>query len=325
MLTFDDGPWPTTKPVLEALAHHCTKATFFTIGKNAIHLSELLKEVAAGGHTVGVHTWSHANLRKATPEKMKEEIEKGLSAVKIALGNAPAPFFRFPFLQDPHDAVAYLGTRNIAIFSMDLDSFDFKIKKADEVVKSVMTKLEKKGKGIILMHDFQLATSHGIMELLNQLKAKGYKVVHLKPKAPAATIPEFDQAGCRRIQRSHFRGSSDIERRSHGRLTRCQPLLLVDHRPGLALLRCRAEVFARLPSAAYQSPTNNDGRLTDVRSRASNAIICCYGCRNCPAKRSRSRTYVDFPPPCPGRPRSCRSQSVERRTLHRRRLREGRR
>ena len=207
VLTFDDGPWPTTKPVLEALAHHCTKATFFTIGKNAIIYPNILKEVAAGGHTVGVHTWSHANLRKATPEKMKEEIEKGLSAVKIALGNAPAPFFRFPFLQDPHDAVAYLGTRNIAIFSMDLDSFDFKIKKADEVVKSVMTKLEKKGKGIILMHDFQLATSHGIMELLNQLKAKGYKVVHLKPKAPAATIPEFDQAAL-----AEFKGPISVDR-----------------------------------------------------------------------------------------------------------------
>ena len=162
VLTFDDGPWPTTKPVLEALAHHCTKATFFTDRQARTHgYPNILKEVAAGGHTVGVHTWSHANLRKATPEKMKEEIEKGFSAVKIALGNAPAPFFRFPFLQDPHEAVAYLGTRNIAIFSHDLDSFDFKIRKADEVVKSVMTKLEKKGKGIILMHDFQHATSHG--------------------------------------------------------------------------------------------------------------------------------------------------------------------
>ena len=57
--------------------------------------------------------------------------------------------------------VAYLGTRNIAIFSHDLDSFDFKMRKPEDVVKSVMTKLEKKGKGIILMHDFQQATAQG--------------------------------------------------------------------------------------------------------------------------------------------------------------------
>ena len=64
-----------------------------------------------------------------TPEKAKEEIEKGFSAVKIAMGTgSPAPFFRFPALQDPPELVAYLGTRNIAIFSMDLDSFDFKIR-----------------------------------------------------------------------------------------------------------------------------------------------------------------------------------------------------
>ena len=223
------------------------------------------------------------------------------------------------------DAVAYLGTRNIAIFSMDLDSFDFKIKKPDEVVKSVMTKLEKKGKGIILMHDFQHATSHGMHGIAEPAQGEGLQGRALEAEGAGGDDPRIRPGGSGRIQRSHFRGSSDIERRSHGRLTRCQPLLLVDHRPGLALLRCRAEVFARLPSAAYQSPTNNDGRLTDVRNRASNAIICCYGCRNCPARRSRSRTYVDFPPPCPGRPRSCRSQSVERRTLHRRRLREGRR
>ena len=92
---------------------------------------------------------------------MIEEIEKGFSAVKLALGAAPQPFFRFPYLQDPKEAVAYLGSRNIAIFSHDLDSFDFKIHKPEDVVKSVMTKLERKGKGIILMHDFQAGDRQG--------------------------------------------------------------------------------------------------------------------------------------------------------------------
>lgn len=195
VLTFDDGPWPAnTRAVLEALAAHCIKATFFPVGKHAIWHPELLKEVAAQGHTIGSHTWSHANLRdkKLTPEKAKEEIEKGLSAVKLALGAPPAPFFRFPYLQDPPPLVSYLGERNIAIFSMDLDSFDFKFRKPEQVVKSVMAKLDKAGKGIILLHDFQQATAKGLPDLLNELKAKGYKVVHMKAKAPAITIAEFD-------------------------------------------------------------------------------------------------------------------------------------
>src|SRR5262249_51213062 len=73
-----------------------------------------------------------------------------------------------------------------------LDSFDFKFHKPEQVIKSVMDKLDKKGKGIILMHDFQQATSKAVPDLLNELKAKGYRVVHMKAKAPVATLAEFD-------------------------------------------------------------------------------------------------------------------------------------
>jgi peptidoglycan/xylan/chitin deacetylase (PgdA/CDA1 family) len=195
VLTFDDGPWPNnTRAVLEALAEHCVKATFFPIGKHALWHPEILKAVAAAGHTIGGHTWSHANLGKMKGDKATEEIEKGFSAIKIALGGPSAPFFRFPYLKDPKEELDYLGTRNIAIFSHDLDSFDFKMRKPEDVLKSVMTKLEKKGKGIVLMHDFQQATAKALPELLNQLKANGYKVVHMKAKTPVATLAQWDEA-----------------------------------------------------------------------------------------------------------------------------------
>jgi hypothetical protein len=90
--------------------------------------------------------------------------------------------------------VTYLGTRNIGIFSTDMDSFDFKIRKPEQVVVSVMTKLEKRGKGIVLLHDFQHPTSVALPELLAQLKASGYKIVQVKAKAPATTLPEYDEA-----------------------------------------------------------------------------------------------------------------------------------
>lgn len=193
VLTFDDGPWPTTRAVLDALEAECVKATFFTIGKHALWHPDILKDMAKGGHTIGSHTWSHANLRKLPPDKARAEIEKGLSAVKLGLGAAPAPFFRFPYLQDPEAKVTYLGTRSIAIFSHDLDSFDFKIRSSDGVVKSVMSKLDKKGKGIILMHDFQASTAKALPKLLAELKAGGYKVVHMKAKGVATSLAEFDE------------------------------------------------------------------------------------------------------------------------------------
>ena len=194
VLTFDDGPWPNnTAAVLAALAAHCTKALFFPIGKHAMWHPEILKQVAHDGHTIGSHTWSHADLSKKSPEEAKREIEMGASAVHMAVGGKTAPFFRFPALRHPPEMVTYLGQRNVAIFSCDMDSFDFAMRKPDQVIRSVMNKLAKHGKGIILMHDFQRATAEALPELLNQLKANGYKIVHMVPKAPLQTLAQYDE------------------------------------------------------------------------------------------------------------------------------------
>ena len=81
VLTFDDGPWPTTPAVLKALSDECTKAVFFPVGKHTTYHPEILKQVFVAGHTVGSHTWSHAHLdgKKMTEQMVKEEIEKALA------------------------------------------------------------------------------------------------------------------------------------------------------------------------------------------------------------------------------------------------------
>jgi len=197
VLTFDDGPWPVNTPsVLKTLAEECTTGIFFPIGKHATYYPEILKQVMAAGHSIGSHTWSHAALvnKKLNEQQRKDEIEKGFSAVKWALGGkSPAPFFRFPALQHPPEIVTYLGSRNIAIFSCDLDSFDFKASKAQTVIDTVMHKVDKLGKGIILMHDFQKHTAEALPELLKRLKAGGYKVVAMRAKAPVQTIAQYDE------------------------------------------------------------------------------------------------------------------------------------
>ena len=198
VLTFDDGPWPGNTPlVLKALQDNCTKATFFEIGEHATWRPDLAKQLAAAGMTIGSHTWSHKDLAKdpyaKDIEQAKQEIEMGVSAVHIAVGGPIAPFFRFPDLQQPRDLMPYLGTRNIAIFSTDIDTFDFKLRKPEDVVKSAMTKLAKNGKGILLMHDFQHTTGAAMPELLHQLKAGGYKIVHMVPKAPVITLAKYDE------------------------------------------------------------------------------------------------------------------------------------
>jgi peptidoglycan/xylan/chitin deacetylase (PgdA/CDA1 family) len=194
VLTFDDGPWVTTPAVLRALAAECVRATFFPIGKHATFYPKILRQVAAAGHTVGSHTWSHANLANvATPQEAIDEIEKGISAVQWALeDHKAAPFFRFPALRHPPDLVAYLGTRNIGVFSTDLDSFDFRMRRPEQVINSIMAKLKKNGKGVVLMHDFQNATARAVPELLRQLKAGGYKIVHMRPRDAVQTVQKYD-------------------------------------------------------------------------------------------------------------------------------------
>src|SRR5258708_3723045 len=91
VLTFDDGPWPVNTPsVLKTLAEECTTGIFFPIGKHATYYPEILKQVAAAGHTIGSHTWAHANLnnKKLHEGQPKHETEKSISAAKSALVGA---------------------------------------------------------------------------------------------------------------------------------------------------------------------------------------------------------------------------------------------
>jgi peptidoglycan/xylan/chitin deacetylase (PgdA/CDA1 family) len=199
VLTFDDGPWLGHTPaVLKALADQCVRATFFSIGKHATYYPDILRKVVAAGHTVGTHTWSHIELEGVVKTKgleaAEEEFEKGVSAVHMMAGTPIAPFFRFPELRHPNEMLTYLGERNVAIFSADVDSWDFRIKKPEELTKSLMGKVRKAGKGIILMHDFQKATSIALPQILAELQRDGFKVVHMVPKETLGTLPQFDEA-----------------------------------------------------------------------------------------------------------------------------------
>lgn len=193
VLTFDDGPMRAyTRTILKALAAHCTRATFFMVGRMAAADPAMVKEVIAAGHTVGAHTWSHQNLRALTFVRARNEFELGFSAVSKAAGQPIAPFFRYPFLSENKTTTEHARKRGIASFFIDVDSKDFQTRDAKRVVQRVMGELAVNGKGIILLHDIQPSTANGIKTLLDSLHAKGYRVVHMVPVGAADTIAEFD-------------------------------------------------------------------------------------------------------------------------------------
>ena len=202
VLTFDDGPSSVYTPhVLRALEAHCTKATFFMVGSRALAEQRIVKDIIRRGHTVGTHTWSHANLRAIGAVRAKDEIEMGISAVQRAAGQPIAPFFRFPYLADSRAMQAHLVARNIAMFSIDADAYDYKTLNPAEVHRAIISQLTANRKGIILFHDIQQSTAHALNGLLSDLKARGFRVVHMVPGAAATTQPAYDVMATRDASR----------------------------------------------------------------------------------------------------------------------------
>lgn len=184
VLTFDDGPLPwITKAVLDTLDRFCTKATFFSVGRMAIAYPEVVRSVLAKGHTLGTHTWSHPlNLRTQKVESSVGEIEKGFAAVSAAAGQPIAPFFRFPGLSDSAGMLTHLQSRNVATFTVDVVSNDSFITSVDQLTSETIAKVEARKGGIILFHDIKAVTARALPGILSQLKARGYRVVHMTSK-----------------------------------------------------------------------------------------------------------------------------------------------
>ena len=191
VLTFDDGPWPpTTTRVLAALAHECVRATFFLIGKSASEHPELVRRIAAEGHTIGHHTWSHRSLTRIKPNEATEEIDHGISAVEMALHGVATttpstPFFRFPGFKSTPAILDLLQSRGIVVFGADFWASDWNPMTPNQELKLITDRLKVARNGIILFHDPKARTAAMLPAFLAYLKDNGYHVVHLEPDSPA--------------------------------------------------------------------------------------------------------------------------------------------
>jgi peptidoglycan/xylan/chitin deacetylase (PgdA/CDA1 family) len=194
VLTFDDGPHPTnTKMILDTLDKHCVKATFFTVGRMALFSAKVLKLAAKRGHTIASHTWSHPrDLSKMPVEEAKLEIEKGFVATSHALGEPIAPFFRYPGLNDSPEINAYLATRDISVWSVDVVSGDTTSGMTPEqLFHDTLERLRKMGRGVVLFHDLKAVTAEILDSFLTTLKAEGFKIVHIVSNSAYKANPEM--------------------------------------------------------------------------------------------------------------------------------------
>ena len=209
VLTFDDGPLPPyTSRVLDTLAAECVKATFFLVGRMALGYPQLVRREYNEGHTIAGHSQNHPfTFAKMSVEAAAKEIEDGFGSLRTVLGDpkAIAPFFRIPGLLRQDSVEQYLAAHGYATWSLDFLADDWTHISAREIARRALQRIEARGRGILLLHDIQPATALALPTILAELKARGYKIVHVVPATPdrPATVADNDDW----VQRHHTRPS----------------------------------------------------------------------------------------------------------------------
>lgn len=190
VLTFDDGPAaPYTENILDVLANECVKATFFLVGNAVVEAPDIARRALGDGHTVGTHTFDNSKLDEVPVEAAIADIEKGITTVAEAIGsrNDVAPFFRAPDFELSKKAERYALSKGLMVWSADVDAEDYQEVTEDALVSRVIAALEKEGRGILLMRDAQPVVARALPQLLSELKARKFKIVHVMPAKPPMT------------------------------------------------------------------------------------------------------------------------------------------
>lgn len=187
VLTFDDGPWPTTTPkVLDALKRECVQATFFLLGRNAQAHPQIARRALAEGHSLGHHSFSHPLLGHMPLARAEAEINRGIAADEYALyarrtSDPQTPFFRFPGFVSSPALLAYLQDRSIVVFGADVWASDWLPMTPDQELHLLLSRIETVGRGIVLLHDTKAQTARMLPAFLRALKRRGYRIVHVVP------------------------------------------------------------------------------------------------------------------------------------------------
>lgn len=201
-MTFDDGPNGVLTPkLLDLLAAHHIKATFFVVGQCAAEFPDILKRAAREGHEIANHSWSHPNFGKMSDDAVRSQLQKTDDAIKNAIGTRPTlmrpPYGSITARQKAwiHDEFGY------RIIIWDVDPFDWKRPGPAAITHRILA--ETKPGSIVLSHDIHPGTIEAMPATFDQLEEKGFKFVTVsellamaRPKPPAtprpAASPRFD-------------------------------------------------------------------------------------------------------------------------------------
>ena len=189
-LTYDDGPNdPYTQRLLEVLAKHQARATFFLVGRYVQQRPQIAREVAQAGHALGNHTFTHPNLAFCSQMQTRIQLEECTRAIQDATGQTPK-LFRPPFGGRRPSTLRIARELGLAPVMWNVTGFDWDAHSSAEVERKVIR--QTKGGSIILLHDgshrgLGWDRSHTVAAtdaLLTRYKSEGFEFV---------TIPELAQ------------------------------------------------------------------------------------------------------------------------------------
>jgi peptidoglycan/xylan/chitin deacetylase (PgdA/CDA1 family) len=186
-MTFDDGPSATLTPkLLDLLAAHHIKATFFVIGENVAQHPDIIARAAREGHEIANHSWSHPNLAKLSDESVRRQLWRTDDAIKSASGTRPT------LLRPPYGSITEREKRWIhdefgyQIVLWDVDPYDWK-RPGPVVVRNRILQETRPG-SIVLSHDIHPGTIEAMPSTFDALQAKGFKFVTVSELIRAAAV-----------------------------------------------------------------------------------------------------------------------------------------
>jgi peptidoglycan/xylan/chitin deacetylase (PgdA/CDA1 family) len=175
-MTFDDGPSAKLTPkLLDLLAAHHIKATFFVIGENVAEHPEIVERAAREGHEIANHSWSHPNFGKMSDESVRSQLSRTDDAIRNATGTRPT------LMRPPYGSITPRQKRWIhdefgyQIILWDVDPYDWK-RPGPSVVRNRILKETRPG-SIVLSHDIHPGTIEAMPSTFDQLQAKGFEFV----------------------------------------------------------------------------------------------------------------------------------------------------
>jgi len=183
VLTFDDGPRKrTTTKILDELRAACLHASFFMVGRAAAKYPLVARQVTEAGHSIGSHTFSHSRLRELPYEEAVLEMKRGQSAVERAVfrsRSTPVRLFRFPENAATPDLVEAAARMDLIVASYDVSPEDWRGDAPQDSLRRLRQRLNTVDRGVIVMHDVQENTVPLLPMVLDELKARGARIVHL--------------------------------------------------------------------------------------------------------------------------------------------------